>query len=101
MPLPHDQAPFASAKIVLRKAHQRLDQLGEASAASGGNPELGHWPTLGIDRRGTWPDEIDLVAHQPDRRRAVIFDRRACGVGEPQHEIRLPCPRPRTSYAFL
>src|SRR5690242_8589113 len=50
LPLPCDQASFAAAKIVLRETHQGLDQFGETGAVPGGNPELGHWPTLGIDR---------------------------------------------------
>src|SRR5262245_61570793 len=52
--LPRDQSSLASAEIALRETHQRLDQFGQAYAAPGGNPELGHWPTLGVGRSGAW-----------------------------------------------
>src|SRR5215204_1081949 len=73
LPLPCDQATFASTKIVLREIHQGCDQLRQTGAAPRRNPELGHWPTLAIDRAGTRPDEVDLVTHQPDRRGSVVL----------------------------
>ena len=46
----------------------------EAGAVLGGNPELGHWPTLCVDHWRPRSDQIDLVAYQPDRRRSLILD---------------------------
>src|SRR3954464_14620871 len=78
-----DQACFARAKIVLGESDQSGNQLGNSVPAAGRDIEtrrplllplfllplsllLGHWPTGCI--------EVDLVAHQPDRRPALAID---------------------------
>src|SRR6266403_2036826 len=68
LPLPDaaDQSAFAGAEKTLREPDQGRNQLRQSVPAFRGNLEpglacrLGHWATRGI--------EIDLVAHQPDRR---------------------------------
>ena len=98
LPRPADQPPSLRAKIVLREANQGRDQLRQPVTPAGRNPELGRcrrpWP-IGQCRRPAGV-EIDLVAHQPNRRRPVVLDRRAgaCRPATTPDPPQPPAPAP-------
>src|SRR6478736_6257324 len=108
LPLPTNQATLTRAEIFLGEGDQACDQFGDAITPTAGNPVFGQWPTALIQ----WPTssiegprlgsiEIDLVANQPDRRGALVRDPLIECVGQPQHQVRLPSARPRTTNALL
>src|SRR5882757_3348400 len=85
LPCAADQASLAGPEIVVREADQGGDQFRNPIAAGGRDPELRMPASLALLRTV----EVDLVAHQPDRRRTFMSHLPLGGIGQPQYEIRL------------
>src|ERR1700726_983487 len=73
--LPRDQRALVRTKKILRKGNHGCDQVSDAVTMPSGNPEPALSRRIGFRRGCFLTLEIDLVAHQPNRRAAIVLRR--------------------------
>src|SRR6478672_11996577 len=98
LPRPADQSALARAEISLSETDKARYQFRDALPPASRDPE--HGQSIRPRLVGQWPTgaEIDLVAHQPDRRSTPVRNLLSQRIGEPQHQIRLRRTRPGATH---